>query len=85
MEIVMIFAKKCPQCRSMRQTINSVSNYLGVDITLKEYDCTKEDAIDIALKYNISDVPGCNINGEIIEGEDFSPEDIVNALKKLGK
>jgi len=81
--IYMIYATGCPQCNSMRQTINSVIRQEDINAELYAYNCNDDEAIDIALDHNINDVPGCNINGIVIEGENFNPKEIVKALKKL--
>ena len=86
-KVIMIYANGCDECKSMRQAINSISKFLEVDdkIELFAYDCENDDAIDIALEYGISEVPGCSIGGIVIEGEDFDKDEILEALKKFSK
>jgi len=81
----MIFAKKCPQCATMRQTINSMIKHLELDAQLYAYNCEEDESIDIALDNDISDVPGCNINGTIIEGDNYDHDKLVETLKKLAE
>lgn len=85
MEIIMIYASNCEKCASMRQTINSVIKNLSIDAELFVYNCKDPESIDIAIEYNISDIPGCNIGNVIIEGEDYDNEELVNVLKNLPK
>ena len=84
-EIPFIFAKKCDKCKSMRQSINSVSSFYFVEIDLLEYDCETPEAIDVALEYGIEDIPGCSINGNVICGDEYDPELIVKAFEELSE
>jgi thiol-disulfide isomerase/thioredoxin len=84
-KIVMIFATGCPQCATMRQTINSVIKHENIDAEVFAYNCQDDDSLDVALDYGISDVPGCYINGTVIEGEDYDSKALVEALKKLSQ
>ena len=86
-EIPFIYAKKCDKCKSMRQAIKSISMFYEVEdkIKLVEYNCDDEEAIDIAIKYSIGDIPGCSIEGVVIDGEDYNREDIVKAIKKIAE
>jgi len=85
MDIHFIFARKCDKCMSMRQLLNALITYhnIGVQVNCIEYDSDKEEAIDAAIKYGIMDIPGCWIDGVVIEGDDFEKDDIVSAMKKL--
>ena len=85
MKIIMIYADKCPKCKSMRQTINSVVKHLELDVEVMVYNCKDNESIEVAIEYDISDVPGCNIGGTVIEGEDFDPDEVIKALEKLSK
>jgi len=82
-DIIFISSRGCPQCRAMRQSINSMSSYLNLNITLKEYDCETDEAIEAALDYKINDIPGCNIGGRVIQGEKYNPDEILKALKQM--
>ena len=81
--INMIFATGCDQCKSMRQTINSVVKHENLDAVVVAYNCNDDEAIDIALDNGISDVPGCCVDGKVFEGEDFDLDGLVKALKEL--
>lgn len=79
----MIYASGCPQCKVMRETIAESINLNNVDVDLREYDCEDADAIDVALEYGIEDIPGCCIDGVVVEGEGFSPSEIKALISKL--
>jgi hypothetical protein len=82
-KIIAIYADGCPQCASMKQTINSVITHEHLDAELLIYNCQDAESIDVALDYKITDIPGCNVNGTVIEGEDYDHNALVDALKKL--
>lgn len=81
----MIYANSCEKCKIMKQTINSFLsvNKLNGKYKLYSYECSGDESIDIALEYDLSDVPSCNILGEVVEGEDYDKEDLMSALEKL--
>lgn len=85
MDIILIHANKCPKCKSMIQAINSISKALEISdkISLKLYEVDDDEATDMAIDYEIDDVPGCNINGKVIQGENFKIKDIEDALKSI--
>jgi predicted thioredoxin/glutaredoxin len=70
---------------SMRQLLNALITFhdIGDKVNLIEHDSEKEEAIDVAITYGIADIPGCYIDGDIVEGDDFEQDDIVSAMKKL--
>lgn len=79
----MIYSSGCPQCKVMRETIAESINLNNVDADLREYDCECADAIDVAIEYGIEGLPGCSIDGVVVEGEGFSPSEIKTLISKL--
>jgi hypothetical protein len=84
-DIHFIYANKCEECKSMNQLLNALIRYhdLGDDVNLLRYDCESEEAIDIALEYEINDIPGCHIDGTVIEGEGFNRHEVESAMENL--
>jgi len=82
-KIIMIFAKRCKECDVMKQTIRSVIKFENINAEMIAYDCEDDEAIDVALKYGIEEVPGCYINGTVIQGSSSNSKDIIRELKKL--
>ena len=52
-------------------------------VTLQELDSEHGDAISTAMKYNIYDLPGCNINGVSICGKNFTEKQIEDAINAI--
>jgi len=85
--IVMIFASSCDDCKAMRQAINTGIRHFGLEdeVNIMAHNCADDSTIDVALEYNITDIPGCSIGGKVIEGEGFDPQDILDALEVFSK
>jgi hypothetical protein len=84
-KIVMVFAEKCDKCKSMKQAINSgIKHFELTDkVEFSAYNSNSEEAIDVAIENSISEIPGCVIGGTVIEGENFNPQEILDALEKM--
>ena len=83
--VVMIFAPGCPECQKMRESIILAGADEHIDIEIEEHHCEDIDSINIAIDYGITDVPGCNIGGIVVEGEGYNRKDLVRAIKSLSK
>ena len=84
-EIIFIYANSCKDCARMKKILTeSLEEYRLSDIvTVVEYDSDDDVAVDIAVKYQIYDIPGCNVNGKSFFGKNFSSNDIKDAIKSL--
>ena len=82
MIIPFIYASNCKDCVRMRNIINYhlKKRNLSSKVSLEEIDSEHEDAIGTAMKYHISDLPGCNINGISICGKNFTEKEIEEAI-----
>ena len=78
----MIYSDGCPKCQEM---IDLLEKCVGnSNLTVGYYNCDDPGALDIALDNNISDLPGCCIGGTVVvEGEKFSRNEIIAAIKDL--
>jgi hypothetical protein len=61
-----------------------IEDYVNREFTeVHYYNSESEDAINVALETGISDLPGCYVDGEVIEGEHFSRKNLIRAIKNL--
>jgi hypothetical protein len=81
-DVVMIYSDGCPKCQEMRELIDKCIGKSG--LTVSYHNCEDPESLDVALDYNISDIPGCCIGGiVVVEGERFSGRKIKGAIKDL--
>lgn len=81
MDIIFISAKGCLDCKRMK-------SYLGVicsafdNINVIELDSESDDAIDVAVKNDIEDIPACIIGNNVMFGKNgFSYDQMLQAVK----
>ena len=67
----------------MKQTIQSVIRFGNIKAEVLAYNFDDAETIDVAIAYEIDDVPGCNINGTVIEGKYYNTKALVRELEKL--
>ena len=74
----------CLSCAKMRIFIRKALKDLKLEneINVVEIDSESEEAIDIAVKNEILDIPGCSFNGKSVYGESFLYDDIYELIKE---
>ena len=80
-KIILITSSSCKDCEKMRNIIKNTIKTINANIIVEEFDSETNEAIDMAIKYNIMDIPGCYINGKSIYGKNFNEVDIINNIK----
>ena len=79
MDIYFIYAEGCYKCKEMENVIRKT---MSAKSKIIKMECDTEEAVDYAIENGINDLPACVINGIIIQGENFNPDDIKNAIKQ---
>ena len=81
-----IFADDCPDCEAMRSTLRDAiahSSYDKERCHIVEISCEKDEAVDIALEYDIDDLPACIIGRFSFCGKNkYTYEAILDAIEK---
>lgn len=77
----MIYSDGCPKCQEMREIIEDHVDRKSTNVNY--YNSESNEALDVALETGISDLPGCCVDGEIIEGEYFSKMKLIDAIRNL--
>lgn len=79
--VPIIVAKDCKICHSAKQWLREVGHDNDIEIELEELDCeTSAKAIDLAIQYNLDDVPSFVIGEKGFCGMDFDYKEVVTAL-----
>jgi len=83
-EIPFIYADDCLDCNRMRMMLQRAIKELGKECTIKEINSETSEAIDVAIKLGIEDIPGCKIGEKVLYGKrGFTYEKILNAFQSL--
>lgn len=78
----MIVATDCDVCSATRKHLVEIGKSQGVNVVLDELNFEKtDDAIDLAIDYDINDIPSFIINQKVFIGPDHADEDILEAMK----
>jgi thiol-disulfide isomerase/thioredoxin len=87
MIISFIYAKDCPDCKEMKETIEQAidESVAHNDCTIKSINSENDEAIDLAIEYDITDLPGCVIGNFVFFGKNYQYEDILNAIEETWK
>lgn len=86
--IVLIYAKDCPDCQEMKETISEAieSSSASGNCRIREIDSENDEAIDIAVENDIDDLPGCVIGSFSFCGKDgYAFDEILNAIDETWK
>jgi len=82
--ILLIYANDCPDCQRMKSFIDVAITKYEKDIDVKLIDSDTDEAIDVAIKFGIEDIPGCVIGDTVMYGKKgFTYQSIDNAIKGL--
>lgn len=86
MIINFIYAKDCPDCKEMKETLEQAieESIARNDCKIITFDCETDEAIDLAIEYDIVDLPGCVI-GNFVFGKNSRYEEILNAIEETWK
>jgi hypothetical protein len=77
-DIIFIYADGCDACAKMRSVIEKYAN----KINLIQAEADDDSAVNLAIKYDIDDLPGCNVGGSVFQGENFSSKKLDLALSQ---
>ena len=80
--IKMVSAKNCDRCAEVKQRIASASEETGVVVSVRDYDSSTHEAIDLGIKYGLDDVPSFVVGDKTFCGTDWNYEDLKKAFRR---
>lgn len=86
MTIIFLYAKDCPDCKDMKDTlIQAIKDSCARGYCkIQSYDSETDEAIDIAIENDIDDLPGCII-GNYAFVKNYTYEELLNAIEETWK
>jgi glutaredoxin len=81
--IRILTAKGCEVCNFVKAWINELGKANDIDIVLEEIDSENERAINLAIKYNIFDIPSFIIGETVFCGDKYAAPDVLSAINKV--
>ena len=81
--VIFIYATNCKDCERMKSILNSFARD-NDNIDIKSYDSSTDEAIRVALKHGIEDIPGCWVDPRnVFCGVRFNESALKKALSCL--
>lgn len=77
MKAIFLYANGCEDCERMRGILEEHN------IEFIAIESEEENAVDLAIENDISDLPGCNINGKVFQGERFNEKKMRSFLENM--
>jgi len=59
MIVYFIYCDGCVDCKIMERVISETLKELGAEYDITRFNCDTDEAIDLAIEYDIDDVPAC--------------------------
>jgi thiol-disulfide isomerase/thioredoxin len=82
MDILFIYAEDCVDCKRMEAFLNLAT--ISKNINIVHINSESNEAIEVAVKYGIEDLPACVIGDSVFFGKDgFTYDEILEAVKRL--
>ena len=79
--VKMLTTDGCERCVKVEARILDVARSLKISVNIIKVDCLSDEAIQLGIKFGLSDVPSFVIAGRGFSG-DFSTKDLLAALGK---
>lgn len=76
-KVAFIYADGCSDCLRMRFILEKYLDHLEII----EAEADEDRAVSLALENGIEDLPGCNILGDVFQGEKFSSKKLEKCIK----
>ena len=81
-KIFFIYSDSCEHCQKALSTIeNAISKCKNIACEILKFKYDTQVAINIAVKNGINDLPGFMIGNKIFNGDDYSLDRIIEAIK----
>lgn len=80
--VPVIVAEGCKRCELVQTWLREVGRDNDITIVFEPKDCISSEAVDLAIQYNLDDVPSFVIGGKGFSGIEFSLDSIVSAMKE---
>jgi glutaredoxin len=86
MTVIFLYAKDCPDCKEMKETLLQVieDSCASKYCKIQSYDSESDEAIDIAIENDIDDLPGCVI-GNYVFVKEYTYDSLLNAVEETWK
>jgi 2-hydroxychromene-2-carboxylate isomerase len=82
MDILFIYSENCVDCKRMYDFLQLATLFKNINIV--RINSETKEAIDIAVKHGIDDLPACVIGSSVFFGKDgFTYVDISNAVAQM--
>jgi hypothetical protein len=78
--IKIIYADDCPDCARMKKLVRDSISETESSAMAFYYNCEEEAALDVAVGFGITDIPGCYAFGRVFEGPDFDEKEMKRFL-----
>lgn len=76
--IPFIYAQDCRHCELMRAYLEDLCD--KYDCILVSYDSESDEALEVGLKHDIDELPGCVIGEIVIKGNNFNKRLLQTAI-----
>jgi hypothetical protein len=77
----MVTYEGCQKCAAVKQRIVALLKNNNIEADIVEYDSESNDAVSLALTYDLNEVPSFTVNG-VPFGSEFDSGEFVNAARK---
>jgi thiol-disulfide isomerase/thioredoxin len=82
MDILFLYSEDCVDCKRMETFLKLA--VLSKDINIVNINSETNEAIDVAVKYGIEDLPACVIGDSVFYGKNgFTYNEILDAVKRV--
>ena len=79
-KIQMVTDNDCDKCAKVKKRVASLLNNNGIDAEVVEHNWESEEAVSLALTYDLKEVPSLVVNG-VAFGYDFDAGEFIHAAK----
>jgi len=76
---------KCKKCQAVEEKIKKIFAEHKQEYELTKLHYETEDAVKLAVRYGLDNVPSFVMNSRIFNADDFNEADLVKAMKRQKK
>ena len=83
MVVTLITAPHCPNCKRMRRFVYKwIQDTGAIGVCVEEVSCEDDKAIQLALEYDVEDIPALICGRSVVFGDSFTYSDIEACILK---
>jgi hypothetical protein len=82
----MITAVECDRCKAVEQRLNKAAKVAGINLDIKKYDSSTDEAIGLGIDHELNDVPSFVVDNrfkETFNGVHFLDSELEECFKKF--